>query len=205
MSNTQVLLEKHVNLLKSCQACPEMVGPVVTGAPVQSEVFMIGQAPGPHEGKFGKPFAWTAGKTLFRWFSSIGLSEEQFRSLAYMAAVCRCFPGKAKTGGDRVPNNEEISNCSKWMKQEFELLQPRLVIPVGKLAIEQLMGKVQLVDVIGQSFEHTIYGVKCNVIPLPHPSGASTWFKKEPGISLLGEALKQIESHPAWQNLLKQV
>ena len=91
------------------------------------------------------------------------------------------------------------------MKQEFELLQPRLVIPVGKLAIEQLMGKVQLVDVIGQSFEKTIYGVTSDVIPLPHPSGASTWFKKEPGISLLEEALKLIESHQAWQNLLKQV
>ncbi|MCA0312803.1 MAG: uracil-DNA glycosylase family protein [Candidatus Melainabacteria bacterium] len=205
MSKTQALLEKHVDLLKGCQACPEMVGPVVTGAPVQSEVFMIGQAPGPHEGRFGKPFAWTAGKTLFRWFGSIGLSEEQFRSLAYMAAVCRCFPGKAKTGGDRVPNSDEISNCSRWMKQEFELLQPRLVIPVGKLAIEQLMGKVQLVDVIGQSFEKTIYGVTCDVIPLPHPSGASTWFKKEPGISLLAEALKLIESHSAWQSLLKQV
>jgi uracil-DNA glycosylase len=198
----QAALAKHILALKGCERCPLMVGPVVTHTPVLSKVMLIGQAPGPHEGAAGKPFAWTAGKTLFRWFERIGLNEEQFRALTYMAAVCRCFPGKAKSGGDRVPNPEEIKNCSGWMKAEFEILQPTLIIPVGKLAIEQIFGKAQLVDVIGQSFDKTMYGVDCQVVPLPHPSGASTWFKKEPGISLLQKGLEQVAAHPAWKNLV---
>src|SRR5277367_2697740 len=130
-----------------------MVGPVVTHTPVASKVYLIGQAPGPREGSFGRPFAWTAGKTLFRWFASIGLTEEQFRQLAYMAAVCRCFPGKAKGGGDRVPSPFEIKQCSLWMQRELDLLEPELVIPVGRLAIEQFLpGKAPLADVIGQKF-----------------------------------------------------
>lgn len=179
-----------------------MVGPVVTHSAVVSDVFMIGQAPGPHEGAAGKPFAWTAGKTLFKWYATIGLNEEEFRALTYMAAVCRCFPGKAIKGADRVPTPVEVNNCSSWMQREFDLLKPTLVIPVGKLAIEQVLGKCQLVDVIGQTFNKTIYGVNCDLIPLPHPSGASTWFKKEPGSTLLHEGLAQIHKHPSWQRLL---
>ena len=179
-----------------------MIGPVVTHRPVLSKVYLIGQAPGPREGSFGRPFAWTAGKTLFRWFSTIGLDEEQFRSLTYMSAVCRCFPGKAAGGGDRVPNPSEIRNCLGWMEREFQILQPTLVIPVGKLAIEQSLGKCQLNDVIGRDFKKKMFDVNCDVIPLPHPSGASTWFKREPGISLLKDALTLISTQPAWQELI---
>ncbi|HEY1547317.1 MAG TPA: uracil-DNA glycosylase family protein, partial [Kofleriaceae bacterium] len=78
-----------------------MIGPVVTGEPVMSPVMLVGQAPGIKEGPAGRPFAWTAGKTMFQWFSEIGLDEASFRSRVYMAAVCRCFPGKANGGGDR--------------------------------------------------------------------------------------------------------
>jgi uracil-DNA glycosylase len=203
---SQKRIAAHIEALKACRLCPEMVGPVVTHTPVLSRVYLIGQAPGPHEGKAGKPFAWTAGKTLFRWFERIGMNEEQFRQLTYMAAVCRCFPGKAKTGGDRVPSPGEIANCERWMKTEFEILRPDLVIPVGKLAIEgaleKVTGKAKLVDVIGKSFSTSLYGTRCDIIPLPHPSGASTWFKKEPGISLLAQALSAIEAHEAWQELV---
>ena len=79
-----------------------MIGPVVSGAPVLSPVMLIGQAPGAHEGPAGRPFAWTAGKTLFRWFGEVGISEAEFRERVYMAAVCRCFPGKGAKGGGRV-------------------------------------------------------------------------------------------------------
>jgi uracil-DNA glycosylase len=88
------------------------------------------------------------------------------------------------------------------MAREFQILQPTLVIPVGRLAIERSLGKGQLVDLIGRDFTKTLFGVKCDVIPLPHPSGASTWFKREPGITLLQDALAQISRHPAWHDLL---
>ena len=92
-------LSAHVTQLLACRACPKMIGPVVSGQPVLSPVMLIGQAPGAHEGPAGKPFAWTAGKTMFRWFGELGVDEAAFRERVYMAAVCRCFPGK----GDRLP------------------------------------------------------------------------------------------------------
>ena len=182
-----------------------MIRPVVTGSPVLSPVMLIGQAPGVREGPAGKPFAWTAGKTMFGWFEQIGLTEEQFRERVYMAAVCRCFPGKAqgKGGGDRVPSSEEIERCNRHLVAEARLLQPRLVIPVGKLAIEQLLPDAkQLVDVVGTVQRASLGSVSFDVTALPHPSGASTWHRTEPGKTLLVRALSKIAGHDAWQELL---
>lgn len=180
-----------------------MIRPVVSGGPVVSPVMLIGQAPGIKEGPAGKPFAWTAGKTLFQWFSQLDLSEEQFRERIYMAAVCRCFPGKAKAGGDRVPSDAEVKNCSRHLKTEVKLLHPRLVIPVGKLAIAQLFPDIdKLTEVVGAKREATLAGHTFDVIALPHPSGASTWHRTEPGRTLLVRALALIAQHEAWQAVL---
>ncbi len=195
-------LKKHVHQLKNCQKCPKMIPPVVSGDPIESKVILLGQAPGAHEGELGKPFAWTAGKTLFRWFSSIGIEEEKFRQKVYMAAVCRCFPGKASTGGDRVPDEEEIAICGQWFKKEVELLKPQLIIPVGKLAITQLMDFRLLKEVVGEIYEVEWDGFSFDVIPLPHPSGASTWHRMSPGKELLAQALEHIQHHPAFIGVL---
>jgi len=88
------------------------------------------------------------------------------------------------------------------MESEVKLLKPKLVIPVGRLAIEQILGPAPLTETIGRQFERMIFGHQCQIIPLPHPSGASTWFKREPGKSLLLKALQIIHDHPAWQSLL---
>ncbi|MBZ0188633.1 MAG: uracil-DNA glycosylase family protein [Candidatus Obscuribacterales bacterium] len=201
MASKTSTIETHIKALKDCRRCPHMIGPVVTHGPVLSNVMLIGQAPGPKEGNLGKPFAWTAGKTLFSWFASIGVSEEQFRRKAYMSAVCRCFPGKTKQGGDRVPAKDEIANCSSWMEDEFALMSPRLVLPVGKLAIDQFLSYSKLTDVIGKKFTKKIKGRTLDLIPLPHPSGASTWFRREPGQSLLKEALQILRDHEDWRLL----
>jgi uracil-DNA glycosylase len=180
-----------------------MAGPVVTGSAVASPVLLIGQAPGAREGAAGRPFAWTAGKTLFRWFAGIGLGEEAFRERVYMAAVCRCFPGKAAQGGDRVPAPDEIANCAPWLDEEIRLLRPRLLIPVGRLAIAQFFPVVRLSEVIGERLTVRRGAWNGDLIALPHPSGASTWHRTEPGRSLLEQALQRIAEHPAWQGLLR--
>lgn len=172
--------------------------PVVSGGPVWSKVMLVGQAPGDKEPVLGRPFAWTAGKTLFGWFQEFcGMSEADFRSRIYMAAVCRCFPGKKLTGGDRVPSMEEIRNCSNWLDKEMEILQPELIIPVGKLAIQQFLALDRLDEAVGKKFELIYQGHRADVIPLPHPSGASPWHRMEPGRSLLHKAMKMIAQHPA--------
>jgi uracil-DNA glycosylase len=116
-----------------------------------------------------------------------------------MAAVCRCFPGKKLTGGDRVPSEEEIANCSFWLHREIKILKPRLVIPVGKLAISQFIAAPRLDEVIGSQQRITFAGHQFDIIPLPHPSGASPWHRMEPGKALLGRGLKRIAAHPAFQ------
>lgn len=177
-----------------------MIRPVVTGNPVLSPVMLIGQAPGVREGPAGKPFAWTAGKTMFQWFAPLGMTEDQFRNRVYMAAVCRCFPGKAPGGGDLVPAPDDIARCRSHLEAEFRLLKPRLVIPVGKLAIEQLCPDFdKLTEVIGSKRSLSVFGHTFDMIALPHPSGASTWHRKEPGKALLARALSLIADHTAWQ------
>jgi len=172
--------------------------PVVSGGPVVSQVLLVGQAPGDKEPKLGRPFAWTAGKTLFKWFfEAAGLSEDRFRSSVYMAAVCRCFPGKKPGGGDRVPSPEEVENCAAWLGRELEILRPSLVIPVGKLAIARFLAAGKLDEMIGRQFR--VRGF--DVIPLPHPSGASPWHRMEPGKTLLRRALRLIAEHPAFRDI----
>lgn len=205
--STLVQLRRHVTRLRGCTDCPDMIGPVVTGQTVMSPVMLLGQAPGTKEGPAGKPFAWTAGKTMFGWFAGVGLTEEQVRSRVYIAAVCRCFPGKARVGlgggGDRVPSPAEVKNCSRHIAAEVRILKPRLLIPVGKLAIAQLYPEVdKLTEVVGSVRRGSIAGHTFDVIALPHPSGASTWHRSEPGKSLLARALGTLERHEAWCSLV---
>ena len=98
-SDLQAKLDRHVAALRKCRRCPGMFPPVVSGGAVVSRVVLVGQAPGDKEPIMGRPFAWTAGRKLFRWFNDhAGVDEAAFRSHVYMAAVCRCFPGKKPTG-----------------------------------------------------------------------------------------------------------
>jgi uracil-DNA glycosylase len=171
----------------------------VSGGAIVSDVMIIGQAPGPREPVLQRPFAHAAGKTLFRWFEEFcGMNEIAVRSRIYFAAVCRCFPGKNSGGTDRVPAADEIRNCSSWMDDEIEILKPRLVIPVGRLAIMQFIDCAKLEKVIGRKFPIEREGQRFDLIPLPHPSGASPWHKIVPGKELLRHALKLIARHPAF-------
>jgi uracil-DNA glycosylase len=192
-------LELHVARLRNCRRCPRMHPPPVSGGAVVSKVILVGQAPGVREPSAKKPFAWTAGRTLFRWFEqAAGLTEEEVRARIYFAAVCRCFPGKAPGGSDRVPNPQEIANCSSWLDREIEILQPHLVVPVGKLAIAQFLRLTKLEEVIGRSFRVQRAGRHFDLVPLPHPSGASPWHKISPGRELVAQALQLIAKHRAF-------
>jgi uracil-DNA glycosylase len=191
-------IEKHLAALAACRRCPRMFKPVVIGRPSPSRVLLVGQAPGDKEPILGRPFAWTAGKTLFKWFNgALGWTEDEMRNRIYFAAVCRCFPGKRPEGGDRVPAPDEIANCSEWLQREFALLSPELVLPVGKLAIGQFLGERPLIETIGKKFTISYRGHVADCVPLPHPSGASPWHRMEPGKTLLSRALALIARHPA--------
>src|ERR1700751_5343524 len=163
-SSRQEMLDRHVAQLMRCRRCQRMKSTPVSGGAIVSDVMIIGQAPGPREPVLQRPFAHTAGKTLFRWFDEFcRMNEAAVRSRIYFAAVCRCFPGKNSSGTDRVPAPDEIRNCSSWMDNEIRILRPRLIIPVGRLAITQFIGRAKFVgetvsfpyrldEVIGRKF-----------------------------------------------------
>lgn len=187
-------LVSHQKAISECRACAGMCGTPVHGGPVAASILLIGQAPGPHEAGLGKPFAYTAGKTLFKWLQeSTALDEEAARRMIYFAAVARCFPGKnPQGGGDREPDKSEIENCRKFLVNEVKLLQPKLILPVGKLAIREVLAlprSFSLESVIGKRFFRNYHGHSSVIIPLPHPSGISRWHKVSPGKDLLQEAL----------------
>jgi uracil-DNA glycosylase len=200
ISNRQRQLVRHVDALHSCRKCPKMQSTPVSGGPVLSRVILVGQAPGVKEPVLGRPFAWTAGKAMFKWFEQeIGVTEMEFRQTVYMAAVCRCFPGKNYQGGDRVPSREEVVRCREWLRAEIAILKPGLVIAVGRLAMGQFLEELPaLTDLVGhivrvQKFDHHF-----DLVPLPHPSGASPWSRIEPGKTLTKKALALIRNHPDW-------
>ena len=156
-----------------CRACAEAgfrleSQPVLEGHAGQ-KAYILGQAPGVVEGDQRRPWRGRAGETLRRW---LGLDEDAFYSTFYCASVTRCYPGRAAAGGgDRTPTAREQELCSFWREWEIRLLAPRLIVPVGGLAIRRLLGLTSLDASVGQRF----YQGAAVAIPLPHPSGVSRW------------------------------
>jgi uracil-DNA glycosylase len=91
------------------------------------------------------------------------------------------------------------------MDDEIKILKPRLIIPVGRLAIAQFIDCEKLESVIGRRFRVTRAQHRFDLIPLPHPSGASPWHKISPGKELLERALKLIARHSAIDALHKKL
>lgn len=178
--------------IRACQRCT-LAGYPVQGPPIFSgnadaRLMVIGQAPGKVEAaRTHQPFSGNAGKRLFRWFAQVGWEEDYFRGHFYMTSVTKCFPGPNKSGrGDRAPTRKEQQLCSEWLEAELMLVDPEVVVPVGKMAIERFFGRNRkLVDIIGGRFQ--IDGRI--VVPLPHPSGASSWIQNRDNQMLISRAL----------------
>jgi uracil-DNA glycosylase family 4 len=172
--------------VRVCRACVE-AGYRLESLPVLNEhldqqAYMMGQAPGVVEGDERRPWRGRAGKTLRRWLE---LEEDEFYRAFYCASVTRCYPGRAASGrGDRTPTPREQELCSFWTDWELELRRPRLIVPVGGLAIRRLLGITGLVDCIGQRYELG----QAVVVPLPHPSGASSWLNSPANRELTAKA-----------------
>jgi uracil-DNA glycosylase len=197
-------LDAHCAALGACRKCghndPGVV-PILSPARAP-KVMLVGQAPGQVETGEGerRAFAGRAGKTMFRWLDRIGVDEATFRSRVYIAAVTRCYPGPSPSGrGDRVPSRFEQQECNTWLESELRLIRPALIIPVGKLAMEKFLPPSPLDRIIGKVHEVEHVGGRSRVIPLPHPSGASSWVnapehKKllERALDLIGAELEQL-------------
>jgi uracil-DNA glycosylase len=186
-----VLLAAHNEALSKCVRCglAESVRPIISEAR-NPRAMLVGQAPGKVEVGDRRPFAGRAGKTLFSWLAEAGMDEPAFRRDVYIAAITRCYPGPSPSGrGDRVPSTREREMCSGWLESELRIIRPALLIPVGRLAIDRFLGTGKLNELVGRRHIVSHEGGESVAIPLPHPSGASSWVNESRHRALLDRAL----------------
>jgi uracil-DNA glycosylase len=187
------------------------------GRPGQ-RLMLVGQAPGIMEVEARKPFAWRSGKELERWMVRAGFdNDDHFRALTYITSVTKCFPGKARSGsGDRRPSRAEVELCLPWLDGQLELVQPRLLLLLGTLAIERFIPGRPLEALVGNLFERDGTEVPAKwqkgdgrrpeprqplLLPLPHPSGASRWLNDRAHRALLETALQRLSI--TWPQLVE--
>lgn len=178
--------------MRACRQCLEAGYEISTGAvfsgPAPAPLMLVGQAPGVTEAQVKRPFNASSGRRLFQWLAEAGLEEADFRASYYMTAVTKCYPGKHPKGkGDRKPSRVEQALCRPFLDQELALVQPTVLLAVGGLAIETLLGqKLKLREAVGRV-------MKVNgrwVLPLPHPSGASLWPNRPENQARIQQALQ---------------
>lgn len=183
--------------MRACRLCLKagyyVEPPAVTKGKLGARIMTIGQAPGVTEVKAGRPFNAGSGTRLFKWLGEAGIDENWFRKTQYMTAVTKCFPGKNKSGGgDRAPSPREQMLCRPYLKEELEFIKPKLIIPIGRLAIEVFYPRSsKLEDLIGTEMEQDGRWL----VPLPHPSGASRWHQIAENRERIAEAIDLISAH----------
>lgn len=206
--------------MRACRLCLQAGHEIVPGAVFQGDVaarvMLIGQAPGVTEVEAKRPFNAGSGRRLFQWLSEAGWSEADFRRRQYMTAVTKCYPGKGSNGkGDRVPSRAEQALCRPFLEQEIALINPRLIIPVGGLAIKLFYpASARLEEIIGRAayfppealtdpvnfdlsqaeilpaFDPAKPRAGRWLVPLPHPSGASLWPNRPANQALIARAVQ---------------
>jgi uracil-DNA glycosylase len=177
--------------MRACRLCLETGHAITAGAvfsgPAPTLLMLVGQAPGVTEAQAKRPFNASSGRRLFQWLAEAGFEEGDFRARYYMTAVTKCYPGKHPNGkGDRKPSRAEQRLCRPFLDQELALVQPRILVAVGGLAIETLLGqRLRLKEAVGHVFERK----GRYVLPLPHPSGASLWPNRPENQARIRQAL----------------
>jgi len=194
-ASTFAALQKE---MRACTVCADagywIQPPAVTQGMITARMMTIGQAPGITEVEVGRPFNAGSGKRLFEWLGQAGIEEDWFRSTQYMTSVTKCYPGRQSSGsGDRVPTRREQDLCRPFLDRELALVQPELIIPIGRLAITLFFDKkLKLDEIIGREkqLESGAW-----VVPLPHSSGASRWHQSEKNRALIERAVTLIAKH----------
>lgn len=192
----QALASLHARLA-DCRLCLEagyeIFPRAIHSGMLGARIMLIGQAPGITEKEAGRPFNAGSGKRLFQWLAEAGIDETWFRSTQYMTAVTKCYPGRSPSGsGDRVPSPAEQRLCRPYLDEEITLIDPALILAVGRLAIGLFYSAgMKLEEIIGTHKQ--VEGRW--VVPLPHPSGASRWHQIETNRQRIRQAVGLIKEH----------
>ncbi|MBM4429654.1 MAG: uracil-DNA glycosylase [Chloroflexi bacterium] len=158
MSSLSELYEQ----IRDCQKCALAQGrnlAVPGEGPENAQVMFIGEAPGYHENRLGRPFVGAAGKFLEELLASINMRREE----VYICNVIKCRPP-----GNRDPLPNEIESCQPYLDQQIELIRPRLIVTLGRHSMARYLPRASISKVHGQP---TRLGGWV-VLPLFHPAAA---------------------------------
>lgn len=160
---------------------------------------IVGQAPGPTAAERPLPFSGASGKVLQGWLQRAGFEEGALHREFYLTSITKCFPGRARKGGegDRPPSAAEIALCAGHLDREMALVQPAIVLALGRLAISTLdpaTRRLPLAVLVGTLRSAERAGHHFLLLPLPHPSGVSRWLNDPAHQARLTEALALLAS-----------
>jgi len=197
MNDQALALNQLHARLSNCRLCLaagyEIFPRAIFSGGSSARIMTIGQAPGITEKDAGRPFNAGSGSRLFIWLAEADIEEDWFRATQYMSSVTKCYPGRLNSGsGDRVPSRKEQEMCRPYLDDEITIINPALIIPIGRLAINLFYAKgLALNQIIGT--EKQVAGRW--IVPLPHPSGASRWHQDEANRALIRKANNLIKDH----------
>jgi len=152
-------LADTVAACRACKLCSGRRNTVFGVGDRQADWLIVGEAPGENEDLQGEPFVGHAGKLLDNMLRALGLNR---REKVYIANVLKCRPP-----GNRNPEPDEVAQCEPFLRRQVELLQPKIIIAMGRFAVQSLLGTT---DAIGKlrGQRHQYAGVP--VVVTYHPA-----------------------------------
>jgi len=165
-------IKKLMLSVENCRKCDLWKArkkPVFGEGSIDTDILFVGEAPGYNEDLQGRPFVGKAGKILDELLESIGLH----RSDIYIANILKCRPPN-----NRNPLKTEIDACTEHLDKQIELIQPKIMVPMGNFACSYIFEKFglkydKISNVHGKIFQiNTIFG-NVKIIPMYHPAVAT--------------------------------
>ena len=149
-------LAEQVRTCERCSLCQTRTQAVFGVGATNAPLMIVGEGPGADEDRQGEPFVGAAGKLLDQMLGAIGRSRQ---SDVYIANVVKCRPP-----GNRDPLETEADACRPYLAKQIELLQPRLIVALGRVAAQRLLGTTEpLARLRGQAHEYAPTGTPVRV------------------------------------------
>ncbi|MCH8078494.1 MAG: uracil-DNA glycosylase [Proteobacteria bacterium] len=153
-------LRQRVAKCQQCELHRERTQTVFGVGDHHADWLIIGEAPGAEEDKQGEPFVGRAGKLLNNMLFALGLQREQ----VFIANILKCRPPK-----NRDPKPEEVNACSSYLREQIDLIQPKIILAVGRIAAQNLMKtETPIGKMRGQRYQYADTGIP--VVVTYHPA-----------------------------------
>lgn len=126
-------LKKECEACRRCELCESRNNIVFGVGNENADIMLIGEAPGENEDMQGQPFVGRSGKLLDEMIGEYGLSRDKN---IYIANMLKCRPPK-----NRDPKPSEQNLCIEWLDRQIEIIDPKIIVCVGRIAAQRLIGK----------------------------------------------------------------